>query len=129
MASGERDALVRVAVRAGEACLALGRTDGARDAFERAIDLARGGEDEGFPPPAPELLRSLLGLRRVGRQEDAVVLGAVSLVREALLDSEAWWDLPDLAEAIGTLDVAAPAAAAFAADLELALRACEQRVR
>lgn len=80
--SGERDALLRVARGAGEACLALGRREEARAAFERALEIAGEGEGpangetqaEGAgapPPPAAEVLAALLGL-----EEAAAAAGA-----------------------------------------------------
>jgi tetratricopeptide (TPR) repeat protein len=94
--SGERDTLVRVARAAGEACALLGRREEARAAFERALEIARGGVGGEPRPPAADLLGILLGLKDGGREDDALLLEAIALVPAALDDADAWWDLARL---------------------------------
>lgn len=102
---GERDVLLRVAVAAGEASLQLGRRDEARDAFERAAEIADAGPDAGDtePPATADLLAIRLGLLETAPEEqlsthqDMKDLEDLStLLPEALDDADTWERLPRL---------------------------------
>lgn len=91
---GERDELLRVAVAAGEACLALGDVDEARAAFAQALELAAD------PPAQPaDLLAAVAGAAAAGNVDTSLIDHVLTLIDPALADAEAWWQLDRLARA------------------------------
>lgn len=93
---GERDVLVRVALAAGEASLALGRVDDAAAAFEQAHALAMSE-----PPASPaDRLAALAGSFAAGRHEGGALAEALELLDPALRDAESWWQLDRVARAL-----------------------------
>ena len=133
-ATGQRGALVRTARAAGEVCLRLGAQADAREAFERAIELADAQIEEGDTVPstaavaAADQMGALLGAFRAGDDDPHRVLRALSLLPDALDDAEAWWDLPHLLDGVIRL-TGSPALETpeLRAALEVALRAGDQR--
>lgn len=89
---GSRDGLVLAAVAAGTASRELGRSDEARDAYTRALEIAATGEPDEPPPPAGDVLEAHLGLDSV--------LEALRLLPEALQEPRTWWLLQPLATAV-----------------------------
>ncbi|UQA60874.1 hypothetical protein [Polyangium aurulentum] len=98
------EALVRVARAAGEAYLLLDRRDEAQTFFSRALATVDEGAPELRARTASETMGALVGLRRAGERDPAIVLRALSLAPAALADAEATWDLPALLQAL--LDLA-----------------------
>lgn len=97
---GHRDTLLRAAVAAGTASDRIGRPDDAREAFEKALEIAAAG-DEGAPsPPAGDFLEAWLGLGLREPVEDSPVLQALRVVPAALKEPETWWRLPSIAGAV-----------------------------
>lgn len=93
---GERDVLVRVAVAAGEASLELGRRDEAREAFERARDIAEA------ETPAADRLAVALGLAETaeGSLSTEDLRDLLVLLPEALDDADTWERLLRLASLV-----------------------------
>ena len=90
--TGERNSLHRAANAAGDLYRHFGEREQARSAYERAFEIA-GAEIEGAPPPAADLLRTLLGLRETSGPEAAVAVLDLRLLPEALQEWDVWWDL------------------------------------
>ena len=130
------EALVRVARAAGEAFLLLDRRDEAQTFFSRALATVDEGTPELRARTASETMGALVGLRRAGERDPAIVLRALSLAPAALADAEATWDLPALLQALLDLDAERllPEPSSLAG-LRVALRAgaerddCERLVR
>jgi hypothetical protein len=128
--SGERDALLAVAVAAGRACQALGREAQARDACRRALEIAAPGpagsnaEETVAPPPASLLWGALLGAWETGDRDPEIPVRCLLLTAPALEDADAWWDLPRLLPALTAIAsggrLADPALAAPLLDLQAA---------
>lgn len=83
---GSRDVLLRVAVAAGEALLALGQSDQAADAFARAWEIAGTGQP---PPPPADVFGAVVG-QLITRPSDAWIARASRLLPEALEEAETW---------------------------------------
>jgi tetratricopeptide (TPR) repeat protein len=97
--SGERDALLAVAVTAGRACRLLGREAEERDAFRRGVDIAAAGGPDAAPAPAGLSLAALLGAWETDG-DPQFLRHALRLLPEALEDTSAWWELPRLLRAV-----------------------------
>jgi tetratricopeptide (TPR) repeat protein len=90
--SGDRDALLRVALATGRCHQALGKIGDAREAYEQALEIA--GVD-GPPPAAVDRLAALLGSWETGLGEPRdLVPQVVRTASEALDSAESWWELP-----------------------------------
>ncbi len=91
--SGQRNAILRVAICGGEACLHLNRRHDARMAFEQALDVAK---VEGETSPAGELFRVYLGILDCEDDSSEWLREALDLLPAALEDSETWWHISRL---------------------------------
>ena len=97
-AAGEGDALVRTMRSAGEARLLLGDRDGARELLQKTRATIASLEADGFELPAEDLLGVLVSSLDAGSpQEVDLARRAVALAPQAMVDANAWWDLPRLA--------------------------------
>jgi tetratricopeptide (TPR) repeat protein len=108
--SGERDALLAVAVAAGRACQVLGWDEAARDAYRRALEIAgpAGSAGEDSAPPASLLWAALLGAWETGDPDPEIPVRCLLQTGPALEDADAWWDLPRLVRALAAIAVTAP---------------------
>lgn len=124
--SGERDALLAVAVAAGRACRALGRDEAAHDAYRRALEIAGpdGMDGQEVPPPASLLWAARLGAWETGERDPEIPLRCLRRTGPALEDADAWWELPSLLQALAAVApagrLADPALAAPLHDLQAA---------
>jgi len=94
---GERNTLLLVARRAGDACQYLGNTKQAEQAYRQAITISKAKNSDSAPPPAAEMVGVFLGLLECGEKDSDLALQALRLMPTALQeDADAWWDLPRL---------------------------------
>lgn len=101
VADGGRDLLIRVALLAGSANRAIGRSEYARDAWTRGLEIA--GFKPGETPDsavASDILRCLIGLLDLNPTADDLMKAALLLVPAALDEGEVWWELPRWLSAI-----------------------------
>ena len=103
--SGERDALLAVAVAAGRACQLLGRDEAARDAYRRALEIAGpdGSTGEESAPPAALLWAARLGAWETGDRDPEIPVRCLLQTGPALEEADAWWDLPRLIRALAAV--------------------------
>jgi tetratricopeptide (TPR) repeat protein len=104
--SGDRDALLRVAIATGRCHQILGRVEEAREAYEQALEIADAevagepggpGGPGGQPPAAVDRLLALLGAWETGLEEPRdLAPRTVRTASEALDSAEAWRELPRL---------------------------------
>jgi tetratricopeptide (TPR) repeat protein len=95
-ASGERDSLIRVLRSVGEAHLMLNRPADALRYLRRAMNVIDEAVSEKTPVAPEDHLGVLVGLLDCGGADDAVMLQALELLPPALVDPNAWWELPRL---------------------------------
>lgn len=124
--SGERDTLLLVARRTGEAFALLGEHEQARDAYLRAADIGSVVPEGAHNPPAGDMARVWLGLYECeGRPEYLE-----SLLRElpaALADdADLWWELPSILRLLCGRGLTA-LLEANAPELDILRRAASQR--
>jgi tetratricopeptide (TPR) repeat protein len=98
--SGDRDALLRVAIATGRCQQTLGRIEEAREAYEQALEIAGPGATDrsgGPPPAAVDRLAALLGAWETGLGEPRELASETVRTASAALESaEAWGELPRL---------------------------------
>ncbi len=93
VATGNRDAMIRMAAGAAELNLRRGCVDDAVDAARRALALA-GVSPEIESPASPRLRAHLVVAEHAASESD--LAAAIALVPKALEDAETWWRLPRL---------------------------------
>jgi hypothetical protein len=116
--SGERDALLAVALAAGRTCRVLGREDAAREAYERAAEIAETAVPDAPPPPAALRLATCLGLHESGRGDPGLAARCLALLPDALEDADAWWELPRVLAVVSAASAPTPEALAGAGLVE-----------
>lgn len=95
--NGECVDLTRTAVRAGEVCNVLQRLGDAREAFERAIDIADAGDvAKNDAQLASEAFRALIGLQECDAPSLQLAIKALKLLPFALRTADTWWSLSRL---------------------------------
>lgn len=124
--SGERDTLLAVAVAAGRAVQSLGKPEEARDAYRRALEIAKTGDGERPAPPALELA-ALLGILETEGPDADLALQALSRFAEALDDADTWWEIERLETALDRAGCRKRAEKEFAEPLARLRRAAEDR--
>lgn len=96
--SGARNTLMRVAIITADACFLLDRMEDARDAYQKALELAEA--DPASPPPPEELFEIYLGLCECHPRREEWGLRALGLLPGVLSSDDAWWSLGRLLSAV-----------------------------
>ena len=97
---GEREVLILVARRSGDALMSTGEIDKAREAYLQGLDMLEMKTPDSADNLPDEAARIYLGLYRCD-SEDKTMGSLLSVLREALIsDSDLWWELPSLAAEI-----------------------------
>jgi tetratricopeptide (TPR) repeat protein len=106
VSSGERDTLARVALAAGSTSQALGQWTQAKTAYQKALNLAQSHDDGTHVPAlATEMFVALIGLQECSAPDPELTLKTLRLLKEALKDADAWWELGRLLRLLtGILD-------------------------
>ncbi len=97
-ANAPADVAASVLVRVGEAYLLLGRADAARRVFALALGWSDALTHDLIGPA--DRLSLLLGMWATGARDRELIDDALGCASEALLDPDAWWQLPRLLEMI-----------------------------
>lgn len=127
---GHRDSLLCAAAAAGAASDRLGRPEEAREAFEKALEIAQAGEPGDPAPPAGDVLEALLGVGVRQPGQESRLVRALRWLPAALKEPDTWWRLEPLAVAVhevGLRDRSVLQAPELAEPLDKLLAACRQR--
>lgn len=98
---GSSRALVRTLADTGLVGQLLGRLDAAAEAYRQILELRCPGDMEQEDLGAAEELRARLGLEEIEGPEAGRLEPCLQRLPQALRDTEAWWDLARLLEALG----------------------------